>query len=50
MELLESELAAFKLKVAKKKSKNDASKVFSVDRKIVQEWCKQAIGRSAKRP
>ncbi len=52
MELLESlkeatQLAAFKLKVvehAKKKSKNDAIKVFSVDRKIVQEWCKQSNG------
>ena len=36
--------AAFKLKVvehAEKKSKNDASKVFLVDRKRVQDWCKQ---------
>ncbi len=55
--LKRSYTAAFKLKVvehAKKKSKNDASKVFSVDRKRVQEWCKQkddlmATGRSAKR-
>ncbi len=45
--LKRSYTAAFKLKVvehAKKKSKNDASKVFSVDRKIVQEWCKQSNG------
>ena len=49
--------AAFKLKVvehAEKKSKNDASKVFSVDRKRVQDWCKQkedlmTAGRSTKR-
>ena len=49
--------AAFKLKVvehAEKKSKNDASKVLLVDRKRVQDWCKQkedlmTAGRSSKR-